>query len=295
MRRQRRGSVIRLTAALGAIALTGACAHNDVLVFGTSTTIGLNVETASTNGAAPSIVLGYEREEAVWMPLLANGRHSRISPCVSSDRNVCTPGGYPLDDAMYRSTIMDPSGQRVVQTDTYSVFASLGAHFNGKASTNNGAEAGGGLAQFFATGNAAVNISANEALVTALKVSSPASSAAQANAVAAASGNSTEVSTFAGLTPAQIAAATDTAQRERYQQLRKADLVLSCATTADGTFRWADIVGRLSTTDYPDEAQSNLRTITTRDALRLRLESNQFLTADALAVATAAPFNCPGA
>lgn len=295
MRRQRRGSVIHLTAALGAVALTGACAHNDVLVFGTSTTIGLNVETASTNGAAPSIVLGYEREEAVWMPLLANGRDSNISPCTSNDRTVCTPSGYPLEDAMYQSTIRDPSGQRVVQTDSYSVFASLGANFNGRASGANGVESGGGLAQFFATGNAAVNISQNEALVTALKVGSPASSQAQANAVAAAASNGTQTSAFAGLSAPQIADINATAERERNQQLRRVDLVVSCAMAADGTFRWPAIVDGLSATDYPATAKANLKTITTREALRSRLETNSFLTTDALTVATAAPLNCPGA
>jgi hypothetical protein len=279
-------------AALAAVALTG-CAHNDVLVFGTSTTIGLNVQTASTQGAAPSIVLGYEREEAVWMPLLVNARESVLPLCPVGSPNTCGSGRYPLDQAMYRSTIMDASGQRVVQTDAYSVFASLGAHFNGRATTNTGAEAGGGLAQFFATGNAAVNISANEALVTALKVSSAGASEAQARAVEAASGNETADSAFAGLTEAQLAAARTAAERETNQQLNRVDLVVLCAT-AGGSYRWDKIVEGLSDSTYPEPAKANLTLINDREALRRRLASNPFLTNDAWAVGQAAPFNCAG-
>lgn len=154
----------------GLALLATGCAHNDVLVFGTSTTIGLNVQTAGT-GAGPSIVLGYEREEAVWMPLIANGRDSRVSNCPADSQEVCLPSTqvYPLDQALYQSTIIDPSGTRALRTDAYSVFASLGAKFNSDVD-DDGAQAGGGLAQFFATGNAALNISNNTALMTALKL-----------------------------------------------------------------------------------------------------------------------------
>ncbi|RYY22141.1 MAG: hypothetical protein EOP62_23650 [Sphingomonadales bacterium] len=211
MRRQRRGSLIRL-AALGVLALTGACAHNDVLVFGTSTTIGLNVQTASTNGSAPSIVLGYERQEAVWMPLLANGRDSPPI-CAADAQGRCLTGSIPASQLMYRSET-ERNGR--INRDTYSVFASLGAHFNGRASTDQEVGAGGGLAQFFATGNAAVNISQNEALVTALKVESAEGAAAQARAVGA-----------AAMTPIQQALVT-TIETNHNAHIAK---VLACAAT----------------------------------------------------------------
>lgn len=264
MRRQRRGSVIRLTAALGAVALTGACAHNDVLVFGTSTTIGLNVETASTNGAAPSIVLGYEREEAVWMPLLANGRDSNISPCTSNDRTVCTPSGYPLEDAMYRSEITRDGR---TNRDAYSVFASLGARFNGSANTNNGVNAGGGLAQFFATGNAALNISANEALVTALKVENPEGAAAQAAAVRSAAGETVDVN---ALLAADVSAI---------------DQLETCSKGSDDGWHWSTILDAIPDSAVTSGDMLYLSRITSAAQMRTRLQSNPQLRTVALAAA----------
>lgn len=294
MRGRRYGRVIR-TGLLAASALVaGACAHNDVLVFGTSTTIGLNLETGANQGSAPSIVVGYEREEAVWMPLLANGVDSQIAACRAVNGRSCPQPAQPrtgaLGETMYQSTLRENG--TVVRTDTYSVFASLGASFNGRANT--GVEAGAGVAQFFATGNAALNITDNEALVTALKVSSSGASEAQARAVEAASANEAADSAFAGLTEAQLAAARDAADRERRLHMRRVDLVLACATSGDGTFRWDSIVDGLDATTYPPAAKLNLKLITSREALRGRLEMNQVLTSDAMTIGAAAPFNCPG-
>lgn len=178
--------------AVAATGLLAGCAHNDVLVFGTSTTIGLDVQTASTQGAAPSLVLGYRREEAVWMPLLANGRDSKLALCTEHDDNTCRAQARagPLRHAMYQSRYTPRGGTERV--DAYSVFASLGANFNGDA-RREGVNAGGGLAQFFATGAAAVSITENPALVTALKIESPRGAEAQSDAVVAAAGLSPEV------------------------------------------------------------------------------------------------------
>lgn len=261
MRRQRLGSLIRIAAiagSLGAVALTGACAHNDVLVFGTSTTIGLNVQTASTNGAAPSIVLGYEREEAVWMPLLANGRDSPPI-CAADAQGRCLTGSIPASQLMYRSET-ERNGR--INRDTYSVFASLGARFNGSASGQNGAAAGGGLAQFFATGNAALNISANEALVTALKVESPAGAAAQADAVRGA----------AGAVDVEALIISDALAIDQLE---------TCSKGADGGWHWSVILDAI-----PDDAvtASDMRylgRITAAD-LRSRLQSNPRLRTAAL-------------
>lgn len=199
--------------ALAAVAVTG-CAHNDVLVFGTSTTIGANLETSGGQGA-PSILIGFERQEAVWMPLLANGVESQIAACRAVDGRTCpTPAaartGSP-SESMYQSTVRENG--TVVRTESYSVFASLGASFNGRANT--GVEAGAGLAQFFATGNAALNISENEALMTALKVSSPDSSRAQAEAIG-----------YAAALTAEDRARID---GERAQQATDLTFVLQCA------------------------------------------------------------------
>lgn len=264
MRRQRRGSLIRLTAALGAFALTGACAHNDVLVFGTSTTIGLNVETASTNGAAPSIVLGYEREEAVWMPLVLNGRDSDLAMCADNGQGQCQTGSVPVSQAMYRSEITRDGR---TNRDAYSVFASLGARFNGSANTNDGVGAGGGLAQFFATGNAALNISANEALVTALKVESPEGAAAQAAAVRGAAGETVDVD---ALLAADVSAI---------------DQLETCSKGSDDGWHWSTILDAIPDSAVTPGDMRYLSRITSAAQMRTRLQSNPRLRTAALAAA----------
>lgn len=211
---------LRRLGLVGAAALAaGACAHNDVLVFGTSTTIGLNIETASANGAAPSIVLGYEREEAVWMPLAVNGWGARTKSCGLLDWNCVADPTKPTwlpGTRLYQSSTPGPNGARL---DTYSVFASLGAKFNAEA--NDGAEAGGGLAQFFATGAAAVNVTQNPALVTVLKVESAEGAAAQAEAVEAA------------LSPEQRA---DLEARQA-QRRSRVDAIIACVATDKTTWK----------------------------------------------------------
>ena len=225
--------------ALAAVAVTGCVAHNDVLVFGTNTTFGVNVQSAAT-GAGPSIVVGYERQEAVWMPLIANGRNSRVSNCPADGQGDCLPSTqvYPLDQALYQSTVLDSTGMRPVRTDAYSVFASLGATFNSTVNPTNGANAGGGIAQFFATGAAAQNITANPALVTALKVGD---GPAQADAVEA-----------AALSEERLAAL------QAEHEARKADIayVLGCANA--GTPAWTTLVA--STTLSP-ATQAGLSTV----------------------------------
>ena len=44
--------------------------HTNTLIFGTNTKVGLDVSCETTG--VPSISVGYKRQEAVWMPLLAN-------------------------------------------------------------------------------------------------------------------------------------------------------------------------------------------------------------------------------
>jgi hypothetical protein len=178
--------------ALAALAVTG-CAHNDVLVFGTDTKLALDVETGVAQGESPSITIGYKRKEAVWMPLIVNANGSNVIPCAKDSAGRCKGASqnWPMDDAKYRSTLRKYRGDGSIeseQADGYSVFASLGATVKGNASSSNpSAGASVGIAQFFATGNAAVNLTRNEALVTALKIDS-AGADAQASAVVAAAG-----------------------------------------------------------------------------------------------------------
>ena len=157
----RRRNLINITGAFTILAL-GACSsipHNDVLIFGTETTLALDVGTSATNGGTPQITVGYKRDEAVWMPLLANGRSTTNKPSA---------------DKLYQG-----AGENATNKDAYSVFASFGAQLEGQTSS-----AKVGLAQFFATGIAAQKLASNPASVLALTVKSPEQGAADANAVA---------------------------------------------------------------------------------------------------------------
>lgn len=136
----RRSTPLTLVAALASLAFLVGCQtpkHSNVLVFGTNTRAGLNVgyDPKMQNG---SILVGYDRQEAVWMPLLANTNPKGNAPAL--------PANGAVADSLYR-------GADGGLTDAYSVLASFGAEFNAKASAET--TAGGGLAQFFATGLAA--------------------------------------------------------------------------------------------------------------------------------------------
>ncbi len=116
--------------------LVSGCAtpkHSNTLIFGTNTKFALDV--SSDPSGSPSVTFGYKRQEAVWMPLLAN-----------KDNN-----GTPADCSNGNGNCMFKG---VSDGDTYSVLASFGAKFSGKGDTS-GATAEGGLAQYFATGWAA--------------------------------------------------------------------------------------------------------------------------------------------
>lgn len=121
--------------------------HSNTLIFGTNTKIALDVSQDPVNGVG--VTLGYKRQEAVWMPLLANEDSSgKLVPqkCTSEPckRFVGTSGGGGAagSDA----------------EDTYSVLATFQGNAAGEAgtaATAPNAKAGGSLAQYFATGFAA--------------------------------------------------------------------------------------------------------------------------------------------
>lgn len=52
--------------------------HNDVLLFATSTEIGVDIEASVQNGGVPDLTVGYERDEGVWMPLRPNGLPAQL-------------------------------------------------------------------------------------------------------------------------------------------------------------------------------------------------------------------------
>lgn len=141
-----------------AAAVTGCTTphHSNALIFGTNTSFGIDVGQTPTG--VPSIVVGYRRQEAVFMPLVATemfDANGIPTPCAI----------YPriLSGDLTRVHFTNTNGERVPPPcflvgqnggafDSYSVLASFGAEFSARATQP---EASGGLAQFFATGLAA--------------------------------------------------------------------------------------------------------------------------------------------
>lgn len=132
--------------------------HTNTLIFGTNTKLALDISQSPTN--LPSFTLGYKREEAVWMPLLAN-RDKNGNTCHSPATNSDAEAGKPAIQTGNNELSTNPNclyqGTDSNDEDTYSVLASFGSKFSGETigSTAPSAKAGGGLAQFFATGIAA--------------------------------------------------------------------------------------------------------------------------------------------
>ncbi len=118
--------------------------HTNTLLFATNTQIAISAGTSAT--AQPDVTIGYKRQEAVVMPLVANvadpKKPGKLVPCW----NATSP---PADGCL----IVGKNGTTNAQ-DSYSVLASFGAKFGAKGK---GAqpEANVGIAQYFATGVAA--------------------------------------------------------------------------------------------------------------------------------------------
>ena len=141
------------------VALAGGCTtphHSNALIFGTNTSFGIDV--SQTAAGTPGIVVGYKRQEAVFMPLVATEKFDENgipTPCAVTPRII--------DGDMRHLRIMTKEGEPILSPcflvgrnggalDTYSVLASFGAEFSASGTQP---EASGGLAQFFATGLAA--------------------------------------------------------------------------------------------------------------------------------------------
>jgi hypothetical protein len=121
--------------------------HTNTLIFGTNTKVALDVSQDPTG--AVGITLGYKRQEAVWMPLLANEQVANGSDLVPTKckEDDCTKFAATTGAG-------GPAGSGA--KDTYSVLATLSGQTSGSAGgTTATAEAKGGIAQVFATGFAA--------------------------------------------------------------------------------------------------------------------------------------------
>jgi hypothetical protein len=111
--------------------------HTNTLIFGTNTKFAIDVSADPTGN--PGVTVGYKRHEAVWMPLVANK----------------TKDGAPADDCQTNQPCVLQGASGSSDKDAYSVLATFGATFSGEASGVSNPKAGGGIAQYFATGLAA--------------------------------------------------------------------------------------------------------------------------------------------
>lgn len=113
--------------------------HTNTLIFGTNTVFGLNIAQEST--ASAGVIVGYKRQEAVWMPLLPNQAPNTAGEPVPA---TCKGARCPKFEGTWAGRV-----------DTYSVLASFGARYQGTAGGATGVDGNGGIAQYFATGIAA--------------------------------------------------------------------------------------------------------------------------------------------
>ena len=171
---------MRILILIIAISVAGCTTpHNDVLVFGTNTSLGVDVGVQPETGSAPQITIGYKRQEAVYMPLTINARDSAFAcKTWNSKESRCEKFHQLTGDAKeliakikYTGT-GEPWTQNSFDTtgggaDAYSVFASFGGSVSGKSS-----EASMALAQFFATGIAAQRLSASSQVTSLISTAS---------------------------------------------------------------------------------------------------------------------------
>lgn len=195
--------------ACAALPLLGGCVqatrHSNTMVFGTNTTVGVKV--GRDVNQMPNVLIAYDRQEAVIMPLLANtgekpGSQNMLTPCAPATE-ITTTGGKPpttttqkMNDEISFGTdgkaTVHPCKFVGVRTgpdnfliqDSYSVLASFGAKLHGDGTGGTGAA---GLAQYFATGAAAQTLALNGgAAIIAVGDAAKAASSNPSNAAAAA-------------------------------------------------------------------------------------------------------------
>jgi hypothetical protein len=147
-----------LAAAMALSSCVQATRHSNFLVFGTNTSVGLRVGTSAAS--VPEIQLGYSRQEAVILPLVANTEHATgsdgsdvLNPCDLTKPVQVTGARF----AVHPCSLVAINGKAL---DSYSVLASFGANFDASANTSE-VGAKGGLAQYFATGMAAQLLALN--------------------------------------------------------------------------------------------------------------------------------------
>ncbi|MFA6122282.1 hypothetical protein [Sphingomonas sp.] len=197
----------RFSGIAGLALILAGCAtpqHTNLLIFGTNTQVGLKVGADATQ--SPSIQVGYNRQELVLMPLLANTHRvnggaadGTLYPCavetaVDKGETLPTNCKFVGNDG--------PNKQ-----DVPSVMASFGAKFDASKEGTD-AKAGGAIAQYFATGLAARELARSggaAAVATGEAAATASSSAPLADRVSYAGSVAKALSDAASVTDATLA------------------------------------------------------------------------------------------
>ena len=119
--------------------------HSNTLVFGTNTSFGVKVGADATS--TPGITVGYSRQEAVIIPVVANTADSGEvqMPCPQ----IVAPGTAKADLPDNCRLIANAGTDR----DTFSVLANFGSKYAADGGT--APSVNGEISQYFATGHAA--------------------------------------------------------------------------------------------------------------------------------------------
>ena len=169
-----------------AVTALSACSqmtkHSNMLVFGTNTSVGVNVGKDASQ--SPTIQIGINRQEVALVPLLANTKQSdkgqwgkELEPCPANTKKSDCKNLTSIDlegckfvatstETEYKfngdgTPTVDRTGKQLVSTirhsaDSYSTLASFGTRSSG-----NDQGASVAVAQYFATGIAAQKLAEN--------------------------------------------------------------------------------------------------------------------------------------
>lgn len=151
-----------------AFCVFGGCAtptHTNALIFGTNTKVALDISSGSTG--TMGLTLGFSRQEAVFMPLMANRydqESGKLVPAECPSKVTAQPveetAGQtpsPQNPSDCPSLFMGKQGE--IRRDAYSVLASFGGELAG-TSEQPRLDAKGFVRSYFATGVAAQTLAA---------------------------------------------------------------------------------------------------------------------------------------
>ncbi len=154
-----------LTVVTLTIGLSGCVSNPNTMVFGTNTTFGVSAGSGATS--SPTIVVGYQRQEAVVMPLFVTKQWNKDG-FVSCENGAVKPDAAKQEAKLTSDASDKAQGSSIhpcalvgtgtaagsTERDSLSVLASFGTHGDVSANSTD-AKLKGSITQYFATGLAA--------------------------------------------------------------------------------------------------------------------------------------------